>query len=433
MAVIVSIVAIWPAFSGAVGEEGDAGFALYIGAVSITLMAWSFVLAVRLPFLEPVFGGLDRMYRVHRWLGALAVAAMFLHTQLEPELENGIRGASEDIADAAQELAEIAEVMLYVLVVISLLRWLPSRYWRWTHKLLGIPYAFACFHFYTAEKTFENGSGYGLWFATMMIVGLVAFLFRVGLRDMVFRGRRYVVREAKPGNSATELRLEPVGRGIRHRSGQLAFLRFDAPGMREPHPFSIASAPGDRELRFFVKNLGDWTRRVATHVPPGTPVRVEGPYGRLRPRPRRSSTTVWIAGGVGITPFLGEASSAPPAGHPAPILFYAVRHRHDAIALDELETAHALGHIRLHLHCSTEGSRMTRAHLADAVGATGLRGAHVVICGPTALVHEMDAAARALGATRVHHEDFDMRQGFGPDLSVPVADLVESVRIPGTR
>ncbi|MBI4935931.1 MAG: ferric reductase-like transmembrane domain-containing protein, partial [Actinobacteria bacterium] len=188
MAVVLTVVAIWPAFSSAVGEEDDAAFALYIGAVSITLMAWSFFLAVRMRFLEPLFGGLDRMYRFHRWLGALAVAAMFLHTQTEPELDKGIRGASEDIADAAQELAEIAEVMLYVLVVISLLRWLPSRYWRWTHKLLGVPYAFACFHFYTAEKTFENGSGYGIWFTTMMIIGLVSFVFRVGVRDMLFRG-----------------------------------------------------------------------------------------------------------------------------------------------------------------------------------------------------------------------------------------------------
>ena len=59
IAVVVSIVATWPAFSGAVGEEDGAALALYVGAVSITLMAWSFLLAVRLRLLEPLFGGLD--------------------------------------------------------------------------------------------------------------------------------------------------------------------------------------------------------------------------------------------------------------------------------------------------------------------------------------------------------------------------------------
>ncbi|MEQ1703835.1 MAG: ferric reductase-like transmembrane domain-containing protein, partial [Ilumatobacteraceae bacterium] len=223
IAVLASVVAVWPAFSGAVGEEGDAAFALYIGAVSITLMAWSFVLAIRIRLLEPLFGGLDRMYRLHRWCGVFAIVAMFLHTQLDPELERGIRGAGEGLADAAQELAGIAEIVLYVLVGVSLLRWLPSRYWRWTHKLLGIPYAFACFHFYTAEKTFENGSGYGIWFATMMIVGLVAYVLRVGVKDAVLKGRRYRIREMHPGQDATELRLEPVGRAIRHRAGQFVF------------------------------------------------------------------------------------------------------------------------------------------------------------------------------------------------------------------
>lgn len=396
-------------------------------------MAWSFVLAIRIRLLEPLFGGLDRMYRFHRWLGVLAIAAMFLHTQLDPELERGIRGASEDLADAAEELAGVAEVMLYVLVVISLLRWLPTRYWRWTHKLLGIPYAFSCFHFYTAEKTFENGSGYGIWFAAMMIVGLVAFVLRVGVKDVLLKGRRYRIREVHPGLDATELCLEPVGRPLRHRAGQFAFLRFDLPGMREPHPFSIASAPGAGELRFFVKNLGDWTRRVAAEMRPGATVWVEGPFGALPVRPRQARPVVWIAGGVGITPFLGTATAAPPAGHPVPVLFYAVRQRRDAIALAELEAAHEQGFIRLHLHCSSEGNRMTRAHLAAAAGAPGFRDAHVVICGPGQLVRDLEAAARALGARHVHHEDFDMRQGFGPDLSVPVADLVESISEPGSR
>jgi predicted ferric reductase len=431
--VLASLVAVWPAFSGAVGEHDEAAFALYIGAVAITLMAWSFVLAIRIRLLEPLFGGLDRMYRIHRWCGVLAIAALFLHTQFEPELERGIRGASERIADAATELAEIAELMLYGLVAISLLRWLPSRYWRWTHKLLGVPYAFSCLHFFTAEKTFENSSGYGIWFALMMIVGLVAFVVRVGVRDVVFKGRRYRIGEVIEGSHATELRLEPVGRGIRHRNGQFAFLRFDVPGMREPHPFSIASAPGDGELRFFVKHLGDWSRRTAAELQPGATVWVEGPFGSLPVQPRSAGRVVWIAGGVGITPFLGAASAAPPAGHPVPVLFYAVRQRRDAIALAELEAAHERGFIHLHVHCSAEGSRMTRAHLAVAAGSEGLGDTDVVICGPTALVRDLETAARALGARRVHHEDFDMRQGFGPDLSLPIADLVDSINSPMPR
>ena len=110
--VIASLAASWFAFAGAVGEDGDASFALFVGAASILLMAWSFVLAVRLRLLEPLFGGLDRMYRVHRWCGTLAVVAMFLHTSSDPEIEQCIRGAGKSTANSEERIACTCEVML---------------------------------------------------------------------------------------------------------------------------------------------------------------------------------------------------------------------------------------------------------------------------------------------------------------------------------
>lgn len=95
LAVVASLLISWPAFSGAVGEDGSVSFGLFVGAVSIMLMSWSFVLALRLRVLESIFGGLDTMYRVHRWSGSLAVVAMYLHTSVEAEIEGGIRGPAD--------------------------------------------------------------------------------------------------------------------------------------------------------------------------------------------------------------------------------------------------------------------------------------------------------------------------------------------------
>ena len=159
--IVVSVLVTWPAFAGARGEDGSASFGLFVGGVSILLMAWSFILSLRLRMLEPAFGGLDSMYRSHRWTGTLAVVAMYLHTSVEAEIEGGIPGASERMADAAEDLVETGQVMLYVLVIISLIRWIPYRYWRLTHKFLGVPFAFACWHMFVAEKPFANGSGWG--------------------------------------------------------------------------------------------------------------------------------------------------------------------------------------------------------------------------------------------------------------------------------
>lgn len=426
IAVLATTLLSWPAFAGATGEGGGSvQFGLFIGAASIVLMAWSFVLALRVHFLERFFGGLDSMYRVHRWAGTFATVAMFLHTQNEPEIENGIRGASKSIADAAEDLAGTGEVMLYVLVLMSIVRWMPYRWWRWSHKLLGIPFVFACWHFFTAEKPYANSSSWGWYFGTLMVAGIAAFVARVLVRDPLLRGSKHRVVSAEVQGDTIELVLDPKGAAIGHKAGQFAVLKLQERGMTEPHIFTIASGPSEDGLRFFIKDLGDWTSKLVSAGSDlvGGEVIVEGPYGRFQPLPHRPAPTVWVAGGVGITPFLAataELEPQPPGQRP--VLYYAVRNEEQAMALDVLRAAADRGVIDLEVCSSSQGRRFSESLLAERFGAEGLRGGHLAVCGPAGLV----TAVRRLGASvgaEVEHEDFDIRQGFGPDLSMPIAEL----------
>ena len=406
----------WFAFNDTIGRSGTA-FALFIGSVSIMLMAWSNLLSTRISALEQLFGGVDRMYRWHRWFGALSVVAMWLHTQTVDDVK-GIAGASRDVAKTAESLASTGTNILYALVGLSLLRWLPTRWWRISHKFLILPFVFASWHFYTATKPYANDSAWGRWFGAFMLLGIAAWAYRVIWRDMIRKGRLHRVVGVERRGDNVALELEPVGAPMRHALGQFAFIKIDRPGMREPHPFTIASAPDDRSLRFVIRDLGDWSHDLDHRVAIGDRVIVEGPYGRLEPFPATGhGPVVWIAGGVGITPFLGAARSGAPAGSAAPHLFFCVRSRDDAPGLDELIDAHEAGRIVLHVHASDEGARLSADDLSQVFGADGLRNAHVVMCGPTALVRDMTAAATSLGARHVHVEGFDIRTGIGPDLS----------------
>ena len=421
-----SILVGWFAFDGTIGD-GSAGLALFIGSVSILMMAWSNLLATRAAALEQLFGGLDRMYRWHRWFGALSVGAMWLHIQTVDDVK-GIAGASRDVADAAEELAETGSNLLYILVAISLLRWLPYRWWRLSHKLLVLPYAFACWHFYTATKPYANDSAWGLWFTAFMLLGLVAWAHRVLWRDMVRRGRAHRVEAIHRSGDTVEIALAPIGEPLRHRLGQFAFLKVAGHGMSEPHPFTIASAPGERVLRFVIRDLGDWSGTLADRLAVGDRVVVEGPYGRLEPLPDRPvDGIVWIAGGVGITPFLGAATSRTPGHGPTPLLLHCVRSRHDAPGLADLERAAAEGRIDLRVLASEEGNRLTVDGLRQHLGGRDLRSTHVVMCGPEPLVRTMAAACRDLGAETVHVEGFDIRTGVGPDLSRQLSDVIASL------
>ena len=423
-----STVVGWWAFKDAIGKDDPVAFALFIGSVSIMLMAWSNILSTRAKVLEVAFGGLDRMYRWHRWFGVLSIAAMWLHTQTVDDVK-GIRGASKDIADAAEDLAGTATNILYVLVGISLLRWIPTRWWRLTHKFLVVPYAFACWHFYTATKPYANGSGWGRWFAGFMLLGLAAWFVQVVWHDMVRRGRRHRVSRIHQDNDTVTIELEPVGKPLRHTAGQFVFLKIDASGLREPHPFTIASSPEEPVLRFVIKDLGDWTHRLGSELVVGTRVHVDGPYGHLHPVPKNArGPIVWIAGGVGITPFLGTTRTPRNADEPVPHLFYCVRSRDTAPGLDELEEAHRSRRIVLHVHASAEGHRLQPHDLERIFGVDGLRNAHVVMCGPTSLIKAMRPAVRSLGARHVEVEGFDIRTGIGPDLSREIDRLVRNRR-----
>lgn len=422
---IVTILVGWFAFTDTVGD-GNASFALFIGSVSILMMAWSNLLSTRARPVERLFGGVDRMYAWHRWFGALSVGAMWLHMEMVDDVK-GIRGASRDIADAAEDLAETGSTLLYILVGITLIRWVPTRWWRWTHKLLVLPYAFACWHFYTATKPYANTSFWGRWFAVFMLMGLLAWAYRVVWRDMIRKGRLHRVATVERNGNVVTIELEPVGEPLRHRSGQFAFLTVKVSGMREPHPFTIASAPDEERLRFVIRDLGDWTHRLLASLSVGDRVEVEGPYGHLAPIPKHAvDQVVWIAGGVGITPFLGAALSPLTGDTPTPHLFYCVPSRENAPAMEMLETAARDGHIHLHVHASDEGNRLLPEHVPMALGTERLSHAHIVMCGPESLVRSMKSGLRAHGARHVHVEGFDIRSGFGPDMSRQVDDLVRT-------
>lgn len=321
--------------------------------------------------------------------------------------------------------------MLYILVGISLIRWFPYRIWRLTHKLLGIPFAFASLHFFTAEKPYANGSVWGWWFGAFMVAGLAAYVVRVLIRDVAVPGIGYKVISAVQTNTTTTIELEPTGKPLDYHAGQFAFIKIQAPGMREPHAFTIASSPQSGRLRFVIRELGDWSHRLRELDLVGLTVRVEGPYGQFAPTRSAAEQTVWVAGGVGITPFLAALDGLEPVPEAnRPHLFYAVRSRGGASAIETLEAAEADGLLTLTVCESGVGDRLTKERFRSAF-PDGLAGAHAAMCGPAGLVSSLADVARSLGARDVEVEDFDIRQGFGPDLSRDIDDAVRSIALSG--
>jgi len=102
--------------------------------------------------------------------------------------------------------------------------------------------------------------------------------------------------------------------------------------------FSIASAPHEEALMVATRMRDTAFKRVLKTMPLGSAVKLDGPSGDLTLHNNAKRTAVFLAGGIGITPFRSIVFRAAKEKLPHRIvLFYSNRRPEDAPFLDELQ------------------------------------------------------------------------------------------------
>jgi ferredoxin-NADP reductase len=103
------------------------------------------------------------------------------------------------------------------------------------------------------------------------------------------------------------------------------------------HTFSIASSPSDQEILLTTRMRNTVFKQALSTLPIGTGVRIEGPMGSFSLHNNTARPAVFLAGGIGIAPFLSMVShaTAEKLRHPI-VLFYANRYLEDATFIDTL-------------------------------------------------------------------------------------------------
>src|ERR1022692_3071445 len=102
--------------------------------------------------------------------------------------------------------------------------------------------------------------------------------------------------------------------------------------------FSIASDPHEEILMVATRMRDTAFKRVLKTMPLGTAVKIEGPSGTLTLHDNVKRVAVFLAGGIGITPFRSIVFRAAKEKLPHRIfLFYSNRRPEDAPFLDELQ------------------------------------------------------------------------------------------------
>jgi len=130
--------------------------------------------------------------------------------------------------------------------------------------------------------------------------------------------------------------------GFRHEAGQSLLMTLVNPpetdSEGDARTFTIASAPHEAELMIATRMRDTAFKRVLKSAPVGTTVRIDGPAGQMVVHGDAERPAVFLAGGIGITPFLAMARHAAHERLPHRLLlFYSNRRPEDAAFLDELQ------------------------------------------------------------------------------------------------
>jgi predicted ferric reductase len=397
-------------------REGTENYLRYhigmtLGSVMIVLMSFSLFLTTRPRWAEPYFGGLDKMYMTHRRTSTSAFLLMFVHIVIVPL----------HIFDLAigNYLAIVSFLGLIAIVLPTLSPRVPflnkltgGTYegWKKLHRYIGIFFILGYLHSITVDAPTTNAIN---WNQIFVFLGIGSYLYTELFGRFFKKYVPYTVSSIKhPNSSTTEVTLSPKNESIKHKyAGQFLFVRFSGnKDLNESHPFTISSAPGEDKLRLTIKATGDFTRHLFEHLKEGTDAIVEGAYGLFNYK-TGGPKQIWLAGGIGVTPFLSFLRDLSTELNHDVDFYYTVRHPEESVFVEEIEGI-VKKHPRLKAHIrfsSVHGSLSIDDMIQNAGGS--LSGHEVYMCGPLPMVQAFEKKFLENGVPhdRIHYEEFNFR------------------------
>src|SRR3989344_1417033 len=201
-------------------------------------------------------------------------------------------------------------ISLYFFIIIMLSSILYKRIsyktWQYIHILIYILFFFSLYH------AIKIGSDYNylpikiifFTFAMLIIIGIV---YRTNYKIKQL-SNKFLVKEIKKETEDTFTMVLEAKNNFLFKAGQFCFLRINKNRLYARHPFTISSSHNEKDLSFTIKLKGRFTQE-ALNLKKGEEVIVEGPFGIFTLDKAEEKDIVFIAGGIGITPFMSMIKS----------------------------------------------------------------------------------------------------------------------------
>ncbi|OGC76134.1 hypothetical protein A2619_02130 [candidate division WWE3 bacterium RIFOXYD1_FULL_39_9] len=387
------------------------------GLIGCVLMATALLLSTRITFVEDLFGGLDKVYRIHHLIGVFAFSLILMHpTAMIIQSLPNVQFALIYAIPGPYLIHNFGILAIYSLIIpfiFILLIKIPYNIWRYTHKLLGVSFLLASVHVYFMPSDVAVFMPLRFWILGFIAAGLLSAIYTLIFYSKMGPRSVYLVEKTDITHEVINVYFRPAGRKIKFTPGQFGYFSFRKSSIgKEAHPFSFSTSPDEDILRISMKVLGDFTKSAANILKDDV-VAIYGPYGRFGkiyadPTPKN---LIWIAGGIGVTPFLSmlRQESAHPSNHKI-TFFYSYGLQEEGVFVEEIENiCQKLPNVKFVKWCTKDLGFLTAEKISE--GMENISSHYVQVCGPEKMMFTMKDQFNALGITddRIFFENFSMK------------------------
>ncbi|MEM6997999.1 MAG: ferric reductase-like transmembrane domain-containing protein [Patescibacteria group bacterium] len=387
-------------------------FASITGYAAAILFLWQIALGSRI-VTKHILRLKDQVWarNIHKNIGIYAIVLVLLHPVLilakyNQDISWVFFGSLDSKFDQHVAMGRGA---LYIFLITWLLSALlrskiAYRPWKYIHYLTYPMVLIVMLHPIDIG-TFYFGSGLIRWYWGLLLVVFGLMMLARVAQLFTFGQRQYTLATKKKVSDQTYLyAFEPQTKPISSRPGQYLYLRTGF--ISEEHPFSVVSNdPKTGKISIATKVFGPYTQKLTT-LSVGDSVYLDGAYGtftcEIDNRP-----TVFIAGGIGITPFVQHILGSKRSDM---FLFYCNRTRQNVTFGGALKKK--LGSRLVHI-LSEEKVRGTQhgyisADTIEKKLGKDFKNSRYFICGPPAMMNSSVEILRSSGVpdSQIHTEEF---------------------------
>lgn len=390
-------------------------FGQIAGLLGMILFSLNLIIGSKFKFVDKIFFGLPDALNIHAVVGGISFCLILFHPLLlvVEYWQFSINSAVMffvPYGTNAVSFGIYALAFMILLIIATYYIKLKYQIWLFSHRFLILAFVLAFIHTFLISSDVSRDLFLRYYMMFFGSLGLILSLYNL-LSDKIFsRNLEYYVRKVdKLAENITQIILEPRKNTIKFFPGQFVFVKFKSKNKlisQEIHPFTISSKPNGN-LEFNIKSLGDFTNNVS-NLQVGDLALINGPFGKFSYKEFDDKDQIWIAGGIGITPFLSMARAINSEKVKKRIdLYYCTNNESEAVLLDELLEIKAINKYFNIIPWYSDSNKFITAN--DIVKLShGLGNKEIFLCGPIKFIENLKLQFFKLGVKNknIHWEKF---------------------------